>query len=156
MDGFFKDDAAGTNVLIRGPNRRMGVATTLLGTLRMRRIGPILVLIGLAGLARADGFIVIRDLPRPAPAMPLEVRTHHVSVHVKGRVAVTEVDQVFFNPGDARLEGRYLFPMPKGSQIDRFSMDVNGKMTAAELLDAAKARQIYEEIVRKARDRSHG
>ncbi len=69
-----------------------------------------------------------------------------------GRVAVTEVDQVFYNPSGSRLEGTYLFPIPKGAQIDRFSMDVNGKMTDAELLDAAKARGIYEEIVRSMRD----
>jgi Ca-activated chloride channel family protein len=80
------------------------------------------------------------------------VRYHHVSAKVTGRVAVTEVDQVFYNPGQSRLEGTYIFPVPKGAQIDRFSMDVNGKMTEAELLDAAKARAIYEEIVRKMRD----
>ena len=67
-----------------------------------------------------------------------------VTAKVTGRVAVTEVDQVFYNPSGSRLEGTYLFPVPKGAQIDRFSMDVNGKMTDAELLDAAKARGIYE------------
>jgi len=71
---------------------------------------------------------------------------------VTGRVAVTEVDQVFYNPSGSRLEGTYLFPIPKGAQIDKFAMDVNGKMTDAELMDAAKARGIYEEIVRSMRD----
>ena len=131
-------------------------------------LAPVLVTLvfclGLSFPAGADGLIVIRDFPpgvRPVPGghpawTPLEVRYHHVTAKVTGRVAVTEVDQVFYNPSGSRLEGTYLFPIPKGAQIDKFSMDVNGKMTAAELLDAAKARQIYEEIVRKARDRSHG
>src|SRR5262249_28966413 len=41
---------------------------------------------------------------------------------------------------------------PPGSHIDKFSMDVNGKMMDAELLPADKAKALYEEIVRKAKD----
>ncbi len=116
--------------------------------------------LGLSLPAAADGLIVIRDFPpgvRPVPDghpawTPLEVRYHHVTAKVTGRVAVTEFDQFFYNPSGSRLDGTYLFPIPKGAQIDKFSMDVNGKMTDAELLDAAKARGIYEEIVRKMRD----
>ena len=125
-----------------------------------RSFALVLVSLGLPLAAYADGLIVIHDLPpgvRPVPGgppafTPLEVRTHHVTAKVTGKVAVTEVDQVFFNPTGSRLEGTYLFPIPKGARIDSFAMDVNGKMTSAELLDAAKARGIYEEIVRKMRD----
>lgn len=124
-----------------------------------RTAAPVLVSLGLGLAAAADGLIVVRDAPpgvRPVPGhpawAPLEVRYHHVTARVTGPVAVTEVDQVFYNPGGSRLEGTYLFPIPKGARIDRFEMDVNGTMTAAELLDAAKARGIYEEIVRKMRD----
>jgi Ca-activated chloride channel family protein len=106
--------------------------------------------------AAADGLIVIHDPPvRPGPHYvfaPLEVKYHHVTVKITDQVAVTEVDQVFFNPNNQRLEGTYLFPMPAGAQIDRFAMDINGKPVEAELLDADKARKIYEDIVRKMRD----
>ena len=50
------------------------------------------------------------------------------------------------------MEGTFIFPVPKGARIDKFSMEVNGKMQKAELLDAKKARKIYEDIVRKALD----
>ncbi len=106
--------------------------------------------------ALADGLIVIEN---PDPAMrlpyrfaPLAVKYHHVRVRITDQVAVTEVDQVFYNPMPMRLEGTYLFPIPKGAQIDRFAMDIDGKMTDAELLDAGKARKIYEDIVRRMRD----
>ena len=62
------------------------------------------------------------------------------------------MDQEFYNPNPSRLEGTYLFPIPKGAQIDKFTMDIGGKMVEAELLPAAKARQIYEDIVRKLKD----
>jgi Ca-activated chloride channel family protein len=114
----------------------------------------------LACTAMADGLIII---DRPPPGFvpprhvpyafaPLEIKYHHVTVKITDQVAVTEVDQEFYNPNDQRLEGEYIFPIPKGAQIDKFSMDINGKMTDAELLDAEKARKIYEDIVRKMKD----
>ena len=89
---------------------------------------------------------------RPQPIQQLAVDYHHVNVTIKDQIATTEVDQSFFNPNNQRLEGTYIFPLPDGAQIDKFSMDINGKMMEAELLDAGKARKIYEDIVRKMKD----
>ncbi len=106
--------------------------------------------------ARGDGFIFVeRPIfvpPGHFPFAPLEVTSHHVEVKIDGQVAVTSIDQEFFNPNDQRLEGIYMFPVPKGAHIDKFSMEIGGKMTEAELLPADKARAIYEDIVRKMRD----
>jgi len=108
--------------------------------------------------ALADGMIVIpnpRPLPRPGPGpepFPLAVKYHHVTVGIHDQVAKTSIDQEFYNPTSARLEGMYVFPLPKGAVIRDFAMEIDGKITPAELLDAAKARGIYEDIVRKMRD----
>src|SRR5262245_32098299 len=120
-----------------------------------RVVLALLTLISLSTLARADGLIIVHDGPnRPDhfAFTPLEVSYHHVDVSIDDRVASTRVDQEFFNSSDRRLEGTYIFPLPEGATIDKFSMDVNGQMTDAELLDANKARSIYEEIVRKYKD----
>ena len=113
-------------------------------------------LFGMLSDARGDGFIVVERpfLVRPGhfPFAPLEVTSHHVEVKIDSQVAVTSIDQEFYNPNDQRLEGTYMFPVPKGAHIDKFSMEIGGKMVDAELLPAEKARQIYEEIVRKMRD----
>ena len=107
---------------------------------------------------RADGFIIInRPVPGPGPVAPfafapLEVSYHHVDVKIDGQVCTTSVDEEFYNPNSQILEGTYLFPVPKTAQIDKFSMQINGKETAAELLDADKARGIYEDIVRREKD----
>jgi Ca-activated chloride channel family protein len=105
---------------------------------------------------RADGLIVISD-PPPGPAghfrfAPLQVLRHQVSVEIRELAATTTVEQEFFNPNDAVLEGTYLFPLPSGAVIDRLAMEIDGKMSEAELLPAERARAIYEEIVRKSRD----
>jgi len=105
---------------------------------------------------RADGFIVVERPflipPGHFPFAPLEVSSHHVDVKIDGQVAVTSIDQEFYNPNDQRLEGIYMFPVPKGAHIDKFSMEIGGKMVDAELLRADKAHQIYEDIVRRMRD----
>lgn len=112
-----------------------------------------------AAAVRADGFIVIHQPPTPVPVppghfsfAPLEVSFHTVSVQIKDQVAVTSVDEEFVNPNHQQLEGTYLFPLPQGAHIDKFSMDINGKMQEAELLPADKARSIYEDIVRRSKD----
>ena len=60
--------------------------------------------------------------------------SHHVEVKIDGQVAVTSIDQEFYNPNDQRLEGIYMFPVPKDAHIDKFSMEIGGKMVDAELL----------------------
>src|SRR5437867_2283357 len=106
--------------------------------------------------ARGDGFIIVEhpvEVPiGHYPFAPLEVASHHVEVKIDGQVAITSIDQEFYNPNDQRLEGTYMFPVPKGAHIDKFSMEIGGKSVDAELLPAEKARQIYEDIVRKMRD----
>jgi Ca-activated chloride channel family protein len=118
------------------------------------------LLLAAVGFVRADGLIIIRNppprpIPRPWPHpvfAPLEVAFHKVEVSIDGQKATTRVEQEFVNPNDANLEGDYIFPIPKDAHIDKFAMRIGDKDVDAELLDAAKARGIYEDIVRSQRD----
>lgn len=92
-----------------------------------------------------------RPIPTPATA-PLEVSYTKVDAKIKDQIATTTFDQEFYNPNPRQLEGTFLFPVPKGAHINRFSMEINGKQVEAELLAADKARGIYEDIVRKLKD----
>jgi Ca-activated chloride channel family protein len=108
-----------------------------------------------APAARADGFVIVippEPLP-PRPAwFPLAVKWHRVTVTIEDQVATTEVEQVFSNPNPADLEGTYLFPLPAGASVSKFSLFLGGKEVEAEVLDRDRAREIYESIVRKMRD----
>lgn len=90
--------------------------------------------------------------PRPHRFAPLDVNYVKVHTRITDQVAVTAVDQEFYNPNAARLEGTFVFPVPKGAHINKFSMEIDGKQVEAELLPADKARRIYEDIVRKLKD----
>jgi Ca-activated chloride channel family protein len=116
------------------------------------------VLLGMwtAAPARADGLIVVTHPGRVVPGhfsfAPLEVTYHKVDCAITDQLAVTSVDQEFYNPNGTRLEGDYIFPIPVNAQINKFAMDIDGKTVEAELLPADKARAIYNEIVRQTRD----
>ena len=90
--------------------------------------------------------------PRPYVFAPLEVNYHKVSARITDQVAVTTIEQEFYNPNATRLEGTFLLPVPKGAQLNKFTMEIDGKKAEAELLSADKARSIYEGIVRSMRD----
>ncbi len=115
-------------------------------------IVSLLMILTLSSSALADGLIIIRDPAPPLSPFPLEVVYHHVDVNINGNIATTYIDQEFLNPTSFLMEGYYIFPIPAGAVINEFSMDVNGKLMNAELLDAIKAREIYEEIVRQVKD----
>jgi Ca-activated chloride channel family protein len=112
------------------------------------------VLAALSGTALADGMIIPRPdpRPRPRPLVPPAIRYHKVKTAITGRVATTYVDQVFHNPNARPMEGDYIFPIPERAVISRFTLDIDGKEVEAELLDAEKARRIYEDIVRRMKD----
>jgi Ca-activated chloride channel family protein len=77
---------------------------------------------------------------------------HQVTITIDDQVAETRVEQTFRNHTDRALEATYVFPVPKGASVRKFTMWVNGKEVAGEMVEADKARNIYTEIVRRTRD----
>jgi Ca-activated chloride channel family protein len=115
----------------------------------MRRLLAVVTLVLVcAGSARANGILIPEEKKLP----PLAMLNHHVNITIDDQVAVTTVEQVFRNHTDRPLEATYVFPVPKGASVRKFSMWINGKETAGELVDAAKARKIYTDIVQRTLD----
>src|SRR5262245_47117263 len=95
------------------------------------------LLFACAGQAGAHGLLIPEDKSLP----PLAMLNHRVTVNIEDQVAQTRVEQTFRNHTDRALEATYIFPVPKGASVDRFTMWVNGKETKGELVEADKARQ---------------
>ena len=111
------------------------------------------ILLGGALPALADGIIIPPRPPGPFtdPAW-LTIRYHHVDVTIDNQVATTHIDQVFVNEGNQVAEGTYIFPVPQGATVGEFTMWVDGQPIQPQLLEAAEARRIYDDIVRQLRD----
>src|SRR5262245_19374168 len=108
----------------------------------------IAVLVALSGQARAAGLLIPEDKKLP----PLAMVNHKVTVTIEDQVAITTVEQTFRNHTDRALEATYLFPVPKGASVDKFTMWVDGKDTGRERPDARHAHQVYTDIVRRTQD----
>jgi Ca-activated chloride channel family protein len=115
----------------------------------MQRWLPVL-LVGLAcaAPARAQALLVPTDHAVP----PLKLSGHQVDVAIHDQAAVTTVTQIFHNSASRPLEADYLFPVPKGASVTKFTMWVDGKEVAGEMVEADKARDIYTGIVRRMQD----
>ncbi len=119
---------------------------------------PILLILSFAYLADAQGLYVDADsstgetlLKSPAhPALSLEKR--HLRVEIIDAGATITLSETFRNSSRNVLEGTYVFPLPPGVAATGLSLSINGAEVAGEMLDKDRARQIYSEIVRKARD----
>ncbi|MCE9583877.1 MAG: VIT and VWA domain-containing protein [Planctomycetes bacterium] len=114
----------------------------------MRTLLASFVLALCASLAQAQGFMQVSD----GNASSMTLKTHLVDVVVDNQVATTSVDQVFINPNAFPIEATYLFPVPAGASMSKLSMWINGVEQEAELLEAGKARSVYENIVRSRKD----
>ena len=106
------------------------------------------VLFAVAGRLSAHGLLIPEDRQLP----PLAMVHHRVKIDIQDQVAVTEVEQAFRNHTDRPLEATYVFPVPRGASVNKFTMLVDGKEMSAEMIESAKARQVYNDIVRRTQD----
>jgi len=77
----------------------------------------------------------------------ISIQSLTVNTTVRGRVARTEVEQVFKNNTHQTLEGYYTFPLPPDASIVRFAMEVNGKLMEGEIVEKQRAVKIFDQIV---------
>ena len=91
--------------------------------------------------------------PRPIHRfLPLELKEVKIAAKIRDQVAQTTLEQTFYNPSNRRVEGTYIFPIPENAEIESIQMEINGNMTKGEILNAKKAKEIYEKIVRESKD----
>ncbi len=126
----------------------------------MRFYRALLLVVFLSGIAYGQGVIIPdcrqcppRPIPRPLPLpRALKVKSVKITTKIDSQVATTKVEQVFENDTPHRLEGSFFFPIPESASITDFAIFDGDKRMAAEVMERAKARQIYNEIVRKMID----
>ena len=58
----------------------------------------------------------------------------------------------FANPTDRVMEGDLYFPLPQGSTVSGYALDIEGKMVDGVAVEKHKGRQVFEQIVRQGID----
>jgi Ca-activated chloride channel family protein len=114
----------------------------------LRTLSPYLLILICTPAAVGQGLL----LPSERSLPPLHMVKHHVRATITDQVAVTTVEQTFRNHTNRPLEATYLFPVPRGASVNKFSMWIDVKETAGELLEAKQAEKIYMDIVRRTLD----
>ena len=105
-----------------------------------------------AGARDGSGCDDVFDDVRIGDADTLAIKHLRVDITIKDGVANARIEQVFKNSTDRDLEATYVFPLPENASIADFAMYMNGKRMSGELVEKGKARQVYEEIVRRMKD----
>jgi Ca-activated chloride channel family protein len=75
-----------------------------------------------------------------------------VRVNLVDRVLRYEITETFVNRGSRIGEADFMFPLPKGAAFQDLKLSINGELVSGETMSADRARQIYEDIVRRQRD----
>jgi hypothetical protein len=133
-----------------GGLRRRGRIELQKGMTMMHRnvLWAAVLFLAAAAPALAQGLVIPDEPDLP----PLALVRHRVRVEIDRQASVTTIEQVFLNNTDRQLEAQYVFPIPRGATMSRFTMLVNGKEKAGEVVEKNQARQIYNSIVRRAED----
>jgi Ca-activated chloride channel family protein len=100
-----------------------------------------------------------RRLPPPAlmvrqnnRSKPLKLTRVSIDARIVGHLAETTMTMTFQNPNASVMEGDLYFPLPEGSTISSYALDVDGQLRDGVVVDKHRARQIFEAEVRKGVD----
>ena len=86
------------------------------------------------------------------PGAGLSVQSLTVRATVEEGSALVDLEQVFRNATDQVREGVWTIRLPDDAVVHTFSMWMAGKEKQGRVLEARKARAVYDEIVRRFPD----
>jgi Ca-activated chloride channel family protein len=89
---------------------------------------------------------------RVPPPRAVGLSEFHMEVKIQDQVAEEDIELIFHNPNPRQMEGDFFMEIEPGTQVDKLTMMLNGRLIKAELVGADRARQIYESIVRRRKD----
>lgn len=75
-----------------------------------------------------------------------------VQVRIYATVATTTWTMTFGNTTNRILEGELSFPLAEGITVDRYALDINGRLREAVPVEKEKATQVFESIERRRVD----
>lgn len=105
-------------------------------------------------------FLLFFATPMSAQQVPLikvgdvDLRFARLSVDVSiiDTIATTTFDTQFYNPTAEVLEGEFIFLLGENQSVNRFALDVMGKLLEAVVVEKEQGRIPFETVVRRRVD----
>ncbi len=84
-------------------------------------------------------------------ALPIDITA---DIEVSGLMAYTQIKQVFINPYNLELEGKYQFPLPENAAIKHLSVKVGDKEIVGQIMEKKAAKAVYNKAKRQGKKTS--
>ncbi len=124
-----------------------------------------MALVGLVSDAIGQGLLISseqefrhplpRIMPPIRPGQPgflYDIAKLEIDASIRNQVAEVQVAQTFRNRSSRTLQVKFVFPLPYDGAIDQMTFMVDGQELEGRLLEADKAREIYQSYVRRNQD----
>lgn len=76
----------------------------------------------------------------------IKLQSVDIETTIVGNTAVTKVKYVFNNPTNRELEAKLTFPLPEGTTVTKYAIDINGKMRDAVSVPKERGKEVFESI----------
>jgi len=97
----------------------------------------------------ATGVLHVRPRGSSNPYEKVWIKSLDINTKIQDQVAVTHVDQVFYNELNSSVEAIYMFPLPENAMVTELVYWVNGERFVAEIKERQQAIAEYNEKLRQ-------
>ncbi|VAX22032.1 hypothetical protein MNBD_IGNAVI01-873 [hydrothermal vent metagenome] len=91
----------------------------------------------------ATGVLYVRPRFSSQEYEKMWIKSIDVKVNIQDQVAVTKVDQIFYNEMDQSVEAIYIFPLPENAMMTKLVYWFNGERHEAEIRERQEAVNAY-------------
>jgi len=105
----------------------------------------------ISGQSNTAPLLTVKDAKDVKPIILTKL---DVEVKIVGFIAETKMTMTFYNSNNRELEGELNFPLPQGSTVSGYALDIKGVLVDGVAVEKKKARVVFEKIVRQGIDPS--
>ena len=113
----------------------------------MKQFWVLVVLLAMFAVEANAGVLYARRPGTETPVYNLRISHIRTSVRIAGQLAVTHVDEEFYNENNQILEGFYAFSLPEGAKVDGLWLWVNGQRLTFIVKTREEAQRLYDSVV---------
>jgi Ca-activated chloride channel family protein len=84
-------------------------------------------------------------------ALPIDITA---DIEISGLMAYAKIKQVFINPYNRELEGKYQFPLPESAAIKHLTVRVGDKEIVGQIMEKKAAKAVYNNAKRQGKKAS--